>query len=43
MEDLKADIWFPTLIWHKKVTAPIKEVTKYALTLKDNTDRKSVV
>ena len=35
--DLKADIWFPTLVWHKKLSSNLDALKTYALTLKDNT------
>ena len=37
MKDLKADIWFPTLVWHKMMQTDLDVVTRYALTLRDNT------
>ena len=37
MKDLKADIWFPTLVWYKNMQTNLDTLTRYALTLKDNT------
>ena len=42
MSDLKADIWFPTLVWYKQMTVNLNAVTQYALALKDNTKGTSI-